>query len=255
MISAKVAAALRSSTDLDKALGEALKVQSIEDILAGFAGSARKAFIDFERQAKERNRVAAKYSFDLVKLEEETGKQRKALLETSIDGAVGGLKKLIEDLATGEKSSGTANDRRRALLARADGLKGDAASDPAKASKLADVLDQLYSVSLDANGSAGSAFTSDRATINTTAQSIIDQATSEITAAQSKARSTAGTDQASTDALIAQSNKTLADIAATGNDLYGLTAQMLAQLRTLGIGGTGYGAYLAAAQNTGAKVF
>jgi hypothetical protein len=68
-LSAKVASALKSSSDLDRALSEAVKVQSLEDLLAGFGGSSRKVFIDFERQAKDRFRVASKYGFDLVKLE------------------------------------------------------------------------------------------------------------------------------------------------------------------------------------------
>ena len=70
--------------EASSALNDALKVQSIEDLLAGFGGTARKTFIDFERQAKERLRIAGKYGFDLVALEAQNGKERAALLTATI---------------------------------------------------------------------------------------------------------------------------------------------------------------------------
>ena len=250
-LSAKVAQALRSSSDLTTALNDALKVQSIEDLLAGFGGTARKTFIDFERQAKERLRIAGKYGFDLVALEAQNGKERAALLTATISQATGSLKDLLESLASGEKFGGTANERRAALIAKADGLRATAATDPATANKLADVLDQLYSVSLDAYGSAGAAFSSDRNLIASTAQSIIDQATAEITAADEKARVTAGTDQKSTDALIAQSNTLLIDIGASLDDNYAQNTQIIAALKALGVSGIG-GNSLGGSLNIGA---
>ena len=227
-LSAKVSKALQSSTDLDQALSDALKVQSLEDLLAGFGGSARKVFVDFERQAKERARIAGKYGFDMIEVERETGKQRATILAESISSATGGLKQLLEQLTSGDKSAGTLSDRRTALLAQAEALRPQAATNADAAAKLADVLDQLYQVSLDANGSAGAQFAGDRNTIRTTAETIIAQATAEITAVQDKARAIAGTEQVTTAALITQSNTTLSTMQTLLNEANGQNARMIA---------------------------
>jgi hypothetical protein len=238
-LSAKVASALKSSTDIDRALSEAVKVQSLEDLLAGFGGSSRKVFIDFERQAKDRFRVASKYGFDLVKLEAENGKARAKLLEGSIEQATGGLKALLESLTTGEKAPGTLEDRRQALLAKAATLTPLAGSDADAASKLADVLAQIEQVSLEANGTAGAQYAGDRSFVKSTAQLIIDQATAEITAAQNLARSTAGTDATSTDALLAASNKSLTGIYGLLDENGAQNAQIIAALNAMRAAGGG----------------
>ena len=240
-LSAKVTEALKSSTDLDRALREALKVDAIEQLLAGFAGPAKKALVDFERQAKERFRIASKYGFDVVALEKETAKERVKLFEATIADAVGGLKQLLEDMITGEKAAGSPAERLAALRLKADELKAKAGSDPEANDKLAQVLDQLYAASLEANGSAGEAFAADRAFVKSTAEAIVAQATAEITAAQEKARASAGTGTAATDALLGTANAQLADIAASADDNFNQNAQMIAILKQIAASGNLFG--------------
>jgi hypothetical protein len=229
-ISAKVRAALTSSSDLEKSVREALKVDEIETLLSGFGGASRKVFVDFERQAGERLRIASKYGFDLVKLEEVTGRDRVKLFESSVEQAVGGLKTLLEDLTTGERAPGTILDRRAALLARKDELTRLAPTDADAAAKLAQVLDQLDRINLEAFGTAGAQFAGDRANIRSTAEAIIAQATAELRTAQNDARTAAGTGAAATEQLIGQSNTLLDQIRlgiSQGNDI---SAELLRQM-------------------------
>lgn len=245
-LSTRVQQALSSSTDVDRALREALKVDEIEQLLGGFGSVSRKAFVDFERQAKERLRLATKYGFDVVELEKKNQEQRTSILEDAIGQATGGLKNLLEELISGDKASGTLLDKRDILLAKKAELEGKAATDPQAAAKLADVLDQLYQVSLEAFGTAGAQFAGDRSGIRSSAEAIIAQATADIKAAQDKARQNAGTDEATTAKLIANSN-TLLDEANSQN------AQMIALLgRIAGAGGVGgFGGGFGTAGNIG----
>lgn len=235
-ISEKVRSALSSSSDVDRALREALKVDALEQLLGGFGADSKKAFVDFERQAKERLRIAGKYGFDLVKLEAENAKERNKLFESSIENATGGLRQLLEDMLTGDRSAGTLNDRRTALIAKRDALAPLASTDAEAASKLADVLDQLERVSLEAFGTAGAQYTSDRALIETTAQSIITQASIDLLKAQNQARTNAGTDQATTETLIAASNASLAGINGLLDESNSLQSQMAAILARIASG-------------------
>lgn len=229
-LSAKVKAALQSNDDLDKAFREALKVDEIERLLDGFGGAAKKAFVDFERQAKERLRIAGKYGFDLVKLEELNAKERTKLFESAVDSAVGSLKTLLEDLTTGERAPGTLLDRREALIAKRDKLLANAATDADVANKLADVLNQLDQINLEAFGTAGAQFASDRAGIKSTAQAIIEQATADLKAAQDKAMANAGTAADATAKAIAEAN---AGVVGALDENNAQNAQIIAALNKL----------------------
>lgn len=229
-LSSRVKAALQSSDDLDKAFREALKVDEIERLLDGFGGAAKKAFVDFERQAKERLRIAGKYGFDLVKLEELNAKERTKLFESAVDSAVGSLKTLLEDLTTGERAPGTLLDRREALIAKRDKLLANAATDADVANKLADVLNQLDQINLEAFGTAGAQFASDRAGIKSTAQAIIEQATADLKAAQDKAMANAGTAADATAKAIAEAN---AGVVGALDENNAQNAQIIAALNKL----------------------
>lgn len=250
-LSARVKSALQSSDDLDKALREALKVDEIERLLDGFGGMAKKAFVDFERQAKERLRIAGKYGFDLVKLEELNAKERTKLFESAVESAVGSLRNLLEDLTTGERAPGTLLDRRDALIAKRDSLLATAATDADAANKLADVLNQLDQVNLEAFGTAGAQFASDRAGIKSTAQAIIEQATADLKAAQDKAMSNAGTSADVTAKAIADAN---AGVVSALDENNAQNAQIIAALNKLtmsaitSVGGGGSSAIVQALQ-------
>ncbi len=258
-LSEKVAAALRSSSDLDRAIKEALKVDQIEQLLAGFGGASKKAFVDFERQAKERLRIAGKYGFDLVKLEQMNAQERNKLFETSVEKAVGGLKNLLEELTTGARAPGTLMDRRSALLVKKAELEKLAPTDADAAAKLADILDQLEKVSVEAFGTAGALYAGDRANITSTAEKIITQATSDLRAAQDEARKNAGTDAKTTDALIGTSNNLLGQINEGINEQANQSAQMIALLGRIGLqnSGSSYGnaSNIAAASGFGGNFF
>ncbi len=258
-LSAKVQEALRSSTDIDRALREALKVDEIERLLDGFGGASKKAFVDFERQARERLRIAGKYGFDLVQLEDLNARERTKLFENSVEAAVGSLKSLLEELTTGARAPGTLLDRRAALLEEIERLTPLAATDSDAASQLAAILDQLEQVSLEAFGTAGAEYTGDRTTIVSTAQAIIDQATADLREAQDRARTNAGTDAAATAALLGTANGHLATVAgglSENNDQNAVIANTLEQIRiTLAnMDNTTAHAGILAARATGASV-
>lgn len=256
-LSDRVASALRSSTDIEKGVREAVKVDELEQLLAGFGAGTKRALVDFERQAKERLRIATKFGFDVVKVEEETAKQRKALNDQLLEERTGSLKALLDDFRLGDRSGGSLADRRAALLGEIKGLEGSAAGDANTASKIAELLSQFDAVSLEANGTAGGQFASDRAEASDIAKRIIAQATAEIEAAAAAARANAGTTTA-TDKLISAGNATLGSIASGIDELAGQTAEMVAALRkiinnTAG-GGSGSNDPFAGALNVGRNV-
>lgn len=175
-----------NSSNVDKALAEALKVQDLEEMLAGLAGTAQKAFADFERQAKERLRVARAYGFDIVKVEELNAKERLKLSKQLLEEQVGSLQRLIDEMTGGSLFEGSAVDRRTALLDQIAQAKADTnAGTAGAADKLAGLLEQLNAVSKDVYGTTGG-FAADRSSILDQARDAIAQANQRIADAQSK---------------------------------------------------------------------
>lgn len=251
----KVRAALTGSADLERGLREALKVDELEGILGGFGAGAAKEFRAFEQQAKERLRIATQYGFDVVKLEAENAKQRKALFESQLAEATGGLRELLDDFRFGDRATGSLVERRDALIVQRSALEGTAGTDPAAAAKLAQIIAQIDDISLEAFGTAGGQFASDRASNIAVAQRIIDQVTQTVTSAQGAAGGTA-----STDALIGKSNQELGGIKGLIDELSAMTSvgnvtsqALLAQVRLLVAQG-GSSDPFAAARAIGASV-
>ncbi len=251
----KVRAALTGSADLERGLREALKVDELEGILGGFGAGAAKEFRAFEQQAKERLRIATQYGFDVVKLEAENAKQRKALFESQLAEATGGLRELLDDFRFGDRATGSLLDRRTALIGERTKLEADAGTDPAAAAKLRSIIEQIDAIGLEAFGTAGTQFASDRASNIAVAQRIIDQVTQTVTSAQGAAGGAA-----STDALIGKSNQELVGIKGLIDELTAMTSvgnvtnqALLAQVRLLVAQG-GSSDPFAAARNIGASV-
>lgn len=232
-LSDKVAAALRSSTDIDRAIREATKVDALESLLDGLVGGNAKALREFEAQAKDRLRIATQFGFDVVKVEAANAKERKSLITQSLDEAVGGLREILESFKTGDRATGSLSDRRDALISERDVLAQTAGTDREAADRLARVIAQIDDISLEAFGTAGGQFASDRATNTNIAQRIVDQANAEITAASAKAQGIAGTGTASTDALIKASNERLAALEGGLNELTDLTVEMVSALNAI----------------------
>jgi hypothetical protein len=161
-LSAAVQQALKSSGNVDKALREALKVQQVEDMLAGFGAGAAKAFRDFETQARDRLRIARQYGFDVVKLEEQHTTERKKLLEDQVGQVSGAARALLENLKFGENFAGNGLERRESLLneLRAQISLAQSGDAPA-ANKVAELSNQLLGLSQELFGTSAS-FAEDR---------------------------------------------------------------------------------------------
>ena len=185
-LSAAVERALKSSTNLDAALAEALKVQDLQELLGGVTGAVDKAFADFEKQAQERLRIATAYGFDIVKIEELNAKERLKLTNQLLDDQVGSLQRLIDQMTGGSLFEGSAVDHRAALLDQITKAKADTdAGTAGAADKLASLLEQLNSVSRDVYGTTGG-FAADRGAILDQARDSIARANQRIADAQTK---------------------------------------------------------------------
>ena len=183
-VSAAVQKALRSSSDVEKALKEALKVQDVEIAIGGIGAELAKQFKDFERQAAERVRIAREYGFDLTKLEERNAQDRLKLTQSLMAEQVGSLQDLIEQMTGGSLFEGSAVDQRQVILDKIAAAKAAAdAGDEGAPDKLAALLEQLNAVSREAYGTTGN-FASDRQTILDTARDTIARANQRIADAQ-----------------------------------------------------------------------
>lgn len=226
-LTAAVQKALRSSSDIEKAVAEALKVQEVEELLGGLGSQLQKQFREFENQAKERVRIATQYGFDVVAIEARNAEDRAKLIDDILTSRVGSLQDLLKDIKFGDLFEGTASERRDRLTAeiasaRSDAEKGvDGAAD-----RLADLSRQLIETSREAFGTAGPEFASDRASTISTAEAIIAAENERVRAAQQAAIDTSRALQ-------------------TNNQLTGETNDILAEIRTilgrdtsLGVAGT-----------------
>lgn len=216
-ISDAVQRALKSTTNVDKALKEALKVQEVELALGGIGALAAKEFRAAEAQARERLRVARQYGFDVLAIEKYNADARKALTEKLLDEQVGSLQRLVDQMTSGSLFEGSAMDRRGALLDKIALAKGDLDAGKAGAGdRLADLYEQLNSLSKEIYGTTGG-FASDRS-------AIIDAATAAI----AKANADIGKAAGGSDPALATTNAALDE----NNDQ---NAQMIAQLGDIGI--------------------
>lgn len=187
-LSSAVQQALKSNTDIDKAVKEALKVQEVETAIGGIGAALTRQFSDFERQAAERTRIAKKYGFDLVKIEELNAKERTKLTDQLLKGQIGSLQQLLDDMRGGSLFEGSVADRRSALLAQIDIARRDAASGvDGAADKLAGLQRQLLDATREGYGTAGGIYAGDRARVMADAQSVIDKVTADARSAQDNA--------------------------------------------------------------------
>jgi len=233
-VSAAVQKALKSSSDVDKAIAEALKVQDVELALGGIGAEMEKAFRQFQQQAEERLRIARQYGFDVVKLEERNAADRLKLSQKLIEQQVGSLQSLIDEMTSGSLFEGSAVDRRNALLGQIAATRADAnAGVDGAADKLAKLLEQLNDVSKDAYGTTGG-FAQDRSLILDQARETIAAANQRVADAQAKVESGVAATNAALDenndqnaqmiAALGLNNELLTQIAAanagTGNPVY-----------------------------------
>lgn len=223
-ISAAIDKALRSSTDINEALQEALKVQEIEQMLGGLGSEMARQFRAFETQAKERLRIATQYGFDVVKIEAKNAEDRARLVDQILTDRVGSLQALLNDMEFGNLAEGSAADKRTTLLgqiatARADAEVGkDGAAD-----KLASLTRALVESTRENFGTAGSEYGADRDTATNAAEAVIKAENERIKAAQDAAALT-NSELKTISALTSESNDLLSEIAASINKWTGSQA-------------------------------
>lgn len=213
-LSAAVSKALQSSTDLNKAISEALKVQEVE-ILAGGPGAAiRQELAEFDRTAKERLRIARDYGLDVIAIERVNAEQRTKLVDDLLKQRVSGLKAFLDDTRFGSLAEGSLVDQRTTLQAEIARVRADAeAGVDGAADQLAELSRRLLEVSRDAFGTAGGEFAADRSNAISTAEAIIKAENDRIRAAQDATGATnAKLDEGNR--IAATSSETLFDISA-----------------------------------------
>lgn len=201
-ISPAVTKALQSSTDINKALREALKVRDIEALIGGPAYAIKRTIDDFDALAAERVTLARKYGLDLLAVERANGEQRAKLLDDTLKSRVGDLKAFLDSVRYGDLFEGSAAERRRQILAEIEQAQRDfdAGVEDAQ-SRLANLYQQLVTSSRDTFGTSGSEYATDRTTA-------ISGAERNIAAEQARIDAASGALQATTNAMLAGNDLT-----------------------------------------------
>jgi hypothetical protein len=209
-LSSAVQKALSSSTNIENAVAEALKVQETELAIGGIGATMAKSFREAETTAAERLRIARQYGFDIAAVEKVNAEARIKLQNQLLKDQVGSLQQLVDEMVSGSLFEGSAVDQRTAILAKIDAAKADVTAGKEGASDtLAQLLEKLNTISKDAFGSTG-AYAADRQMITDTARDTIAAANKTVLAAQ--AAVPAVTDTA---AQIDESNDFLSQISET----------------------------------------
>lgn len=228
-LSAAIQKALRSSTDLDRALREALKVQAVEDIVGGLGSTLERQFRAFEAQAKDRLRIATQYGFDVTKIEARNAEDRAKLVDQILGDRIGSLQQLLQDFKFGDLFEGSAADRRTALIIERNKAKADAeAGVDGAAQRLADLSRQLVETSRDAFGTAGPEFASDRAEAISAAERVIQIENDRIREAQETAQATRVASE-QTNTLLNEQNDMMARLLAQFEGASGFGSEIVRQ--------------------------
>jgi hypothetical protein len=187
--------ALTSSTDINAALQEALKVQQVELLIGGLGSTLKKTFADADAVAADRLRIAKQYGLDVVAVEKANAEERTKLIEDTLKASVGSLQDFLKNMTSGDLFEGSATDKRKAILDQIKTTKVDAdAGKDGAADQLATLYQSLLQTSRESFGTAGGEYASDRALASTGATEVIK-------AEQDRINAAAGVQQATTDAL------------------------------------------------------
>lgn len=187
-LSDAVKRALVQNKDINTALSEALKVKQLETLLGGLGDQLYQQFLDVERQAQERVRLAKAYGLDLVKVEELNAKQRADALDAVIKERTQGLKDFLTDMFSGDLFEGTPAEKIAAIrgqisTTRAQALQGvEGAGD-----QLANLERQLVEQTKAAYGTAGPEYASARSQAIADAEKVIAEETKRAQEAQERA--------------------------------------------------------------------
>lgn len=222
-LSAAVEKALKSSTNLDAALTEALKVQEIVTLMGGIGSQMAAQFKSLEMQAKERLRIATQYGFDVVAIEKKNAEDRSALTEQLLEQQVGGLQRLVKEMTSGSLFEGSLLDQREAVLKEIDTARADvAAGKDGAGDTLASLFEQLLSISKDAFGTTGQ-YVADR-------DMVLDQAGKAIAAANATINAASG-NATTSDPALKDTNEALNENNDQNAEVIDLLRQIVAQTK------------------------
>lgn len=228
-VSPQVQAALRRYADnVDRAVAEAMKVQNLERLLADRQNPFTSAFQDFERQARERLKIARDYGFDLIEIEKVNAEQRGKLLNDKLQEFTGSARALLDDLRFGGRAEGSISQRLAALGAERSRLTALVdAGDLGQIDALTDVIQKQVDLSRQAFGTT-QPFAADRAGAIGQLESLIRLTESRINEASLAAQT--------------QTVAKLAELNTTADEQVLIQQRILAAVQQLGLsGGGGFG--------------
>jgi len=233
-ISAAMQRALKSTTDVDKAVKEALKVKAVEELIEGVGGTLQKTFRDFDKQAAEYVTTAQKYGLDVIAVEKATAEKRTELIAAALDDQIGSLKDFLDNLKYGDLAEGSPLDQRKILLDKIASVQADAEAGKAGAAdQLAQLYQKLLTSDKDTFGTAGPEYANDRATAEANVQKVIAMAEKRVNdAATSTTDTVAAINQGNT--LANENNALMAQLVAGVN---GLPASIAAAILSGSYGG------------------
>ena len=218
-----ISKALASSTDVNVALKEALKVADLELTIGGIGATIDKAFRDFETTAKERVRIARQYGFDVVAIEQRNAADRVKLGEQLLKQQVGSIQSLLDELQRGSLFEGNFVDKIGALDTAIAKAKVDlAAGTDGAGDTLAGLLQQRLATAKEGYATTSGYADYRTQTVNE-AQAAIAAANARIVQAQAAAPASDPA-LAATNAALDENNDQNAEILAAlkrGNDLAG----------------------------------
>lgn len=180
-IDAKVKQALTSTSDLNKALKDALGVQDVEKLLGGVNAAIKQTFDSFDKTAADRVDIAKRYGFDLLQVEKANAEQRAQLVDDTLKQRIGSLQDFLNSVKYGDLYEGSATDRRNAILGDIAKAQADVqAGKDGAADQLAQLYDQLLQTTKDAFGTAGPEYAADRNSAIANVEQIIKAETDRV---------------------------------------------------------------------------
>jgi hypothetical protein len=236
--SPRVQAVLQQYADnINKAVAEALKVKSLEDLISDRQNPFASAFRQLEDQLKQRVSIAEQYGFDLVEIERINGEDRAAVLKDTLANATGSIKNLLNDLQFGSRATGSPTERLAGLTAERDRLTALArGGDDSQLDAIASIIQQIDDLQKETFGKT-QGFASGRADSVALLNDLVKTTEDRIKAAADAAR--AGTE--TTNNKLTEANATLEDIyranLQTNQGIDGLTAAMQAIIAGRVLGG------------------
>lgn len=188
-VSPRVQQALQRYADnLNRAVAEAVKVQDLEKLLANARNPFAGVFQDFERQMKERLRVARDYGFEINEIERLNGEERARLIAEQTEKATASVKALLDDLKFGNRAEGSAAERLQSLGAERRRLQGLVdGGDIGQSDALAAIIQRELDLRRQAYGTTGE-YAAPRAEAVTALEALLAQAQAKVQQASDAAR-------------------------------------------------------------------